>query len=236
MLRGSGSTEAPKVVQCGRTQGGRVFPSRGIRAVLWIARRVWLRELRQVVDGALSARRLHVAGLVAARTSDRTVRGPIFAGCDGIRSCPREVLRRMLVTPVRPDRLVDEVPLFPSCGSCARCGFCGSSRGHLCDGHRRDVWVCGRRGRSGPRGRSCAVLDRALCISSALPSEDRRRARLCLRVKGAATEPGAIRRSPVRGMKMRPRAPSGSRITVRALGSRGLRENATWAGRFRRWA
>src|SRR5262245_20992191 len=37
-------------------------------------------------------------------------------------------------------------------------------------------------------------------------------------------------------MKIRPRAPSGSRITVRAPGSRGLRENATWAGRFRRWA
>src|SRR3954447_20378377 len=37
-------------------------------------------------------------------------------------------------------------------------------------------------------------------------------------------------------MKIRPRALSGSRITVRALGSRGLRENATWAGRFRRWA
>src|SRR3954467_11507682 len=37
-------------------------------------------------------------------------------------------------------------------------------------------------------------------------------------------------------MKIRPRAPSGSRITVRVLGSRGLRENATWAGRFRRWA
>src|SRR3954467_8211983 len=37
-------------------------------------------------------------------------------------------------------------------------------------------------------------------------------------------------------MKILPRAPSGSRITVRALGSRGLRENATWAGRFRRWA
>src|SRR3954449_554621 len=37
-------------------------------------------------------------------------------------------------------------------------------------------------------------------------------------------------------MKIRPRALSGSRITVRAHGSRGLRENATWAGRFRRWA
>jgi hypothetical protein len=43
-------------------------------------------------------------------------------------------------------------------------------------------------------------------------------------------------KEPNRGMKLRPRAPSGSRITVRALGFRGLRENVTWAGRFRRWA
>jgi hypothetical protein len=36
-------------------------------------------------------------------------------------------------------------------------------------------------------------------------------------------------------MKMRPRSPSRARITVRTHGSRGLRENASWAGRFRSW-
>src|SRR3954453_7122764 len=37
-----------------------------------------------------------------------------------------------------------------------------------------------------------ALLHDIRCISSALPSEDPRQARLCVRVKGAATEPGAV--------------------------------------------